>query len=117
MSTDPAFPSGSHKGLTRREYAAIHLRVPDSGSAWLDAMIYQALEMEVALRLRVPETGRSGIDDMIARAVERDLADSFLGGFVTEKSPVDSQTPSAQKRAAVLAHTLAQAVREVAEVK
>lgn len=42
-----AFPSyeNSHgvtvgnEGLTAREYAAIHLRVADSGSDWLDAMI------------------------------------------------------------------------------
>lgn len=29
-------------GLTKREYAAIHLGVPDSGSEWLDVMIRQS---------------------------------------------------------------------------
>lgn len=41
---DPAFP-GPYKvvyGLTAREHAAIHLRVPMSGNPWLDAMITEA---------------------------------------------------------------------------
>lgn len=29
-------------GLNKREYAAIHLRVPDSGVDWLDAMIRES---------------------------------------------------------------------------
>ena len=32
----------SHGGLSQRAYAAIHLRVPDSGLSWLDAMIERA---------------------------------------------------------------------------
>lgn len=35
-------------GLTAREYAAIHLGVPDSGDAELDAMIRRANRMEFA---------------------------------------------------------------------
>ncbi len=38
-------------GLTKREYAAIHLRVPDSGSDWLDKMIEQRLRDEVAAKV------------------------------------------------------------------
>ncbi len=34
-------------GLTARQYAAIHLRVPDSGEDWLDRMIRQARRMDV----------------------------------------------------------------------
>lgn len=37
-------------GLTKREYAAIHLRVPDSGSQWLDEMIEKARRTEFAGR-------------------------------------------------------------------
>ena len=41
-----AFPSDSDyhssKGMTLRQYAAIELRVPDSGTDWLDDMIRQA---------------------------------------------------------------------------
>ena len=37
MSCIPASP-----GLTARQYAAIKLRVPDSGSPWLDEMIQKA---------------------------------------------------------------------------
>lgn len=43
---EPAFPGTEGNGLnhgcpglTARQYAAIHLRVPDSGEPWLDAMI------------------------------------------------------------------------------
>lgn len=35
-------------GLTKRQYAAIKLRVPDSGEEWLDAMIRQSLRDEFA---------------------------------------------------------------------
>jgi hypothetical protein len=51
MTTDktcgPAFPraddvSNSNSGMTLREYAAIKLLVPDSGTDWLDAMIRRA---------------------------------------------------------------------------
>lgn len=49
----PAFPTGLHNsygdivqfphdGMTERAYAAIHLRVPDSGLPWMDAMIERA---------------------------------------------------------------------------
>jgi len=47
----PAFPSGDgvhaagpchHYGITVREYAAIHLRVPNSGTDWLDEMIRES---------------------------------------------------------------------------
>lgn len=51
---EPAFPkqasefSGEYFGLTEREYAAIKLRVPDSGTDWLDAMIEKSLLNEFA---------------------------------------------------------------------
>jgi hypothetical protein len=38
----------SEKGLTKREYAAIELRVPNSGAAWLDDMISQRQRDEIA---------------------------------------------------------------------
>jgi hypothetical protein len=37
-------------GLTKREYAAIHLRVPMSGNPELDAMIRDAVRRELAAR-------------------------------------------------------------------
>jgi hypothetical protein len=33
--------------ISLREYAAIHLRVPDSGIDWLDKMIRKARELDV----------------------------------------------------------------------
>lgn len=35
-------------GLTAREHAAIHLRVPMSGNPWLDAMIIEARRWDAA---------------------------------------------------------------------
>ena len=35
-------------GMTSQAYAAIHLRVPDSGEAWLDKMIVESLRDELA---------------------------------------------------------------------
>lgn len=46
---DPAFSSREYPGtpgLSIREYAAIHLMVPDSGNADLDAMILKAITLK-----------------------------------------------------------------------
>ena len=43
-SAAPKINAGS--GLTKREYAAILLRVPDSGSEWLDDMIKKSQELD-----------------------------------------------------------------------
>jgi hypothetical protein len=42
----PAFPTGNdyEKGMTLRQYAAIHLKVPDSGTDWLDDMIKKSAQ-------------------------------------------------------------------------
>jgi hypothetical protein len=37
-----------HKGMTLRQYAAIKLRVPDSGTDWLDDMIREGRRMDYA---------------------------------------------------------------------
>lgn len=44
----PAFPSTTHghKGISLRQYAAIMLRVPDSGTAFLDEMIISSLRAD-----------------------------------------------------------------------
>lgn len=54
----PAFPGPDqaeqsvdiHEGMTLRQYAAIHLRVPDSGQQWLDDMIRKAERNELAAK-------------------------------------------------------------------
>lgn len=38
----------NHDGLIKREYAAIKLRVPDSGEKWLDEMIKKANRRDTA---------------------------------------------------------------------
>lgn len=49
-----AFPSHgtmgevTHEGMTKREYSAINLRVPNSGTEWLDEMIRASLHNEFA---------------------------------------------------------------------
>lgn len=60
--SSPAFPADStsngyggrtpqtYSGLTIQQYAAIHLRVPNSGDAALDEMIRQSLRDELAAR-------------------------------------------------------------------
>lgn len=55
-SSKPAFPVAdpiveSLNGLTAREYAAIKLRVPDSGTEWLDAMIRKSLRDDFAAKV------------------------------------------------------------------
>lgn len=49
---NPAMPCESpleiYSGLTAQEYAAIHLKVADSGTPWLDEMIEKARRDELA---------------------------------------------------------------------
>lgn len=55
----PAFPASYYTddgefakrdGMSLRQYAAIHLRVPNSGTDWLDAMIVEAKRDELAAK-------------------------------------------------------------------
>lgn len=55
----PAFPQHERvgdlvsvlsDGMTLRQYAAIHLKVPDSGTDWLDEMIGKSLRDEFAVK-------------------------------------------------------------------
>ena len=49
----PAFPSNRdmrYGGMTLRQYAAIKLRVPNSGTDWLDEMIRTSLRDEFAAK-------------------------------------------------------------------
>lgn len=71
----PAFPVNTQRfedgsinvypesGMTLRAYAAIKLRVPDSGIDWLDAMIRAALH-----------------DELAAKALQGKLADNLYSG-------------------------------------
>ena len=45
---NPAFDTPSNFGLTTQEYAAIHLKVADSGTPWLDEMIEKSRRDEFA---------------------------------------------------------------------
>jgi hypothetical protein len=49
----PAFPSQrehtTKEGMTLRQYAAIKLKVPDSGTDWLDDMIRKSNEFDMML--------------------------------------------------------------------
>ncbi len=40
--------NGHNTGMTKREYSAINLRVPNSGTEWLDEMIRASLHNEFA---------------------------------------------------------------------
>lgn len=57
----PAFPQGNDRvvaavsikqsqGMTVRQYASIHLKVPNSGTDWLDDMIRQSLRDDFAAK-------------------------------------------------------------------
>ncbi|MFA7278951.1 MAG: hypothetical protein WC100_02545 [Sterolibacterium sp.] len=43
-------PQISGPGMTLRQYAAIKLKVPDSGADWLDAMIVESLRDDLAAK-------------------------------------------------------------------
>ncbi len=51
---DPACEPGTttyYSGMTRRQYAAIKLRVPNSGTDWLDEMIRTSLRDDLAAKV------------------------------------------------------------------
>jgi hypothetical protein len=76
----PAFPcpeTEKHykdEGMTLRQYAAIKLKVPDSGTDWLDDMIcksqrddFAAKAMHAALMTVKPQKGNT-MDDVVTHA-------------------------------------------------
>lgn len=63
-------------GMTLRQYAAIHLRVPDSGEEWLDRMIERARRDEFA--------GRAMVGMATFTAFPK-IARIFRGCVITEK--------------------------------
>lgn len=75
------YPNAHNTGMTLRQYAAITLRVPNSGTDWLDAMIRESLRDEfagqamrdVASRFgRLPDTKHKLASDCFA------IADAML---------------------------------------
>ena len=46
-----------HDGMSLREYAAIKLKVPESGTDWLDDMIRKSLRDELAMSVSVEDPG------------------------------------------------------------
>lgn len=65
-------------GLSKREYAAIHLRVPDSGDEVIDAMIRKAQRRDVAVSLWAYAQDMHRIDALSS-------ADDFIAAL--EKQP------------------------------
>ncbi|MDE3021934.1 MAG: hypothetical protein KGI54_08750 [Pseudomonadota bacterium] len=60
----PVSPGSAFHGLSLRQYAAIKLKVPDSGTDWLDEMITNSLR-----------------DDFAAKAMQTYLNSSDRGEF------------------------------------
>jgi len=72
---DYAFPTPEHNGqdgVSIREYAAIHLRVPNSGNDELDAMIREARRFELAKAAIIRETAEDLVSSPQLLA-ERDI--------------------------------------------
>ena len=91
-TSGPAFPrdhaNDGHNGMTLRQYAAIKLRVPDSGSDWLDAMIRTSVRDDRAAQIM---QGLSPFllikpEGHVRPANERELADQayFMADRLTE---------------------------------
>lgn len=66
-------------GMTLREYAAIKLRVPDSGTDWLDEMIRKSVRDEFAAKAMQSLLVADGTVDFDFRAKEAyEMADAML---------------------------------------
>ena len=82
----PAFPTTKpldswgdpNQGMTLRQYAAIKLKVPDSGEDWLDAMIEESLRDDFAAKAMNAFLSRdSGTLERDAEAAYK-MADAML---------------------------------------
>jgi hypothetical protein len=64
----PAFPTGNdrEKGMTLRQYAAIHLKVPDSGIDWLDDMIKKSAQYGI-IEYSIEETTAGDPSDAVKK--------------------------------------------------
>lgn len=77
----PAFPSELifNKGLTAVEYAAIKLRVPESGTDWLDDMIRKSQRNDLAARAMQGLLSRpGGIDAKYEAELSLIVADAMI---------------------------------------
>jgi hypothetical protein len=97
IKNQPAFPCGlqsghlepMHGGMTLRQYAAIKLKVPDSGEPWLDGMINKSL-----------------LNDFAAKALQ---------GYMVGLKPAQDIGPDMQDRIAEGMYSMADAMLKVRE--
>ncbi len=80
----PAFPVTSDNfanpqstGMTVREYAAIQLKVPDSGTDWLDEMIRTAQRNELAAKAMQGWAADSGVTTATGAKWAYEMADAM----------------------------------------
>jgi hypothetical protein len=64
-------------GLTVREYAAIQLKVPDSGTDWLDGMIRTAQRNELAAKAMQGWAADSGVTTNVGAKWAYEMADAM----------------------------------------
>ena len=72
----------SVSGMTLREYAAIELRIPDSGVDWLDEMIVKAERRDIATKamqgLIIKFSGTAGYTSVHIATDAYTIADSMI---------------------------------------
>jgi hypothetical protein len=78
----PAFPTATlaqktEGGMTLREYAAIKLKVPDSGTDWLDEMIRTAQRNELAAKAMQGWAADSGVTTNVGAKWAYEMADAM----------------------------------------
>ena len=72
--------NSSVPGMTLREYAAIELRIPDSGIDWLDEMIAKAERRNIAVQAMQGMMSNSAVDvpPVSVMALAYEQADAML---------------------------------------
>lgn len=75
---DPDISYPAHAGMTLRQYAAITLKVPNSGTDWLDDMIFESLRSEIAIKALQGVAGEQdlGVDEKVLLA--RRMTDAIM---------------------------------------
>jgi hypothetical protein len=79
MNNEQAFPNPHRTdmtGMTLRQYAAIKLKVPNSGTDWLDDMIRQSLKDDFAAKAMLRTSVNTSYEDLAKTAYK--IADAML---------------------------------------
>lgn len=87
----------------------------EHGIAWNDSQTGMTLRQYAAIQLRVPESGTDWLDDMIRESLRDDLAANVLQGFMVRANGVNELDDDHLLEAGKTCYRMADAMRKARE--